>query len=295
MRYFLAVAEERNFTRAAARCRVAQPSLSKQIKQMEIALGVKLFERQTRRTRLTKAGRVFECEAKQTLEHSRRAVSLVHAIARQGERPLNVGISTLTDVPRLHRIVEQAQRSVTGLSVVTRDAYTPELVLGILRGTLDAAIVDLPVRARGLSILSLGSESVIAAVSEKHLLATRTNLQLADIAASPWVLLSRKIDPGRMAMERSVQTSGIEVPAIQDAGNLIELLDHVALGTYVALVRSSVSRLQRSGVLYKPIADAMQMEYAFLWRTDNRRPRLLSLRDAVYAFCQKRPSQEIVP
>ena len=294
MRYFLAVAEERNFTRAAARCHVAQPSLSKQIKQMEIALGVRLFERQTRRTRLTKAGRIFEREAKQTLEHSRRAVSLVHAIARQEERPLNVGISTLTDLPRLHRIVEQAQRSVAELSMATRNAYTPELVLGILRGTLDAAIVDLPVHARGLSILPLGSEAIIAAVFERHLLASRTNLQLADLAASPWVLLSRKIDPGRMAMEHSLQATGIQIPAIQDAGNLIELLDYVALGTHVALVRNSVSRLQRSSVLYKPIADAMQMEYAFLWRTDNRSPRLLALRDAVYAFCQKRPSQEIV-
>ena len=102
MRYFMAVAEERNFTRAAASCHVAQPSLSKQIKEMETRLGAKLFERQTRRTRLTKAGRVFEREAKQTLEHSRRAVSLVLAIARQAERPLNVGISTLTDLPRLN-------------------------------------------------------------------------------------------------------------------------------------------------------------------------------------------------
>ncbi len=287
MRYFLAVAEERNFTRAALRCHVAQPSLSKQIKQMETRLGVKLFERQTRRTRLTKAGRVFEREAKQTLEHSRRAVSVVLAIARQAEKPLNVGISTLTDVPRLHRLVEHAQRSVAGLPTVTRDAYTPELVLGILRGTLDAAIVDLPVRARGLSILPLGSEAITAAVSERHLLASRTSLQLADLAVSPWVLLSRKIDPGRMAMERSVQASGMQVPAIQDAGNLIELLDQVALGTHVALARNSVSRLQRSGVLYKPLADAMQMAYAFLWRMDNRSPRLLALRDAVYAFRQQ--------
>ncbi len=132
-------------------------------------------------------------------------------------------------------------------------------------------------------MLPLGSELVIAAVSERHLLASRTSLQLADLAVSPWVLLSRKIDPGRMAMELSVQASGMQVPAIQDAGNLIELLDHVALGNHVALVRSSVSRLQRSGVLYKPLADAIQMEYTFLWRTDSRSPRLLALRDAVYA------------
>ena len=95
MRYFLAIAEERSFTRAAKRCHVAQSSLSRQIRAMEINLDSQLFERLPRETRLTQAGRIFEKEANKSLEHSRRAVSLVSALTREKDRKLPIGASIL--------------------------------------------------------------------------------------------------------------------------------------------------------------------------------------------------------
>ncbi len=116
MRYFLAVAEERSFTRAAERCHVAQPSLSRLIHEMERTLGTRLFNRFPRDVRITAAGKVFEKEAVRTLEHSRRAVSLVRALERERDQRLRVGLSVLCDLPRVRSLVEMAQRSAKRIS-----------------------------------------------------------------------------------------------------------------------------------------------------------------------------------
>ena len=114
MRSFLAIAEERNFSRAAFRSHISQSALSKQIRTVETELGSKVFDRQTRQVVLTKAGRVFKHEVIQTLEHSHRAISLVRAIVKAEEEPIRVGISMLTDCSRLHYPLEKAEKFVVG-------------------------------------------------------------------------------------------------------------------------------------------------------------------------------------
>ena len=114
MRSFLAIAEERNFSRAALRSHISQSALSKQIKGVETKLETKVFDRQTRQVVLTKAGRVFKREVIQTLDHSHRAVSLVRVIVKAEEEPIRIGISMLTDRSRLHHPLEQAEKFVVG-------------------------------------------------------------------------------------------------------------------------------------------------------------------------------------
>ena len=100
MRFVVAVAEERNFTRAAERCNVTQPALSRQIANVEDTLGARLFERHTRSVIVTKAGHLFVREARQTLQQGQRAVSLVQALIRMEERPVSIGLSALADLVR---------------------------------------------------------------------------------------------------------------------------------------------------------------------------------------------------
>jgi DNA-binding transcriptional LysR family regulator len=106
MRPFLAISEERNFSRAALRSHISQSALSKQIKGVETKLETKVFDRQTRQVVLTKAGRVFKREVIQTLDHSHGAVSLVRAIVKAEEEPIRIGISMLTDRSRPHHPLE---------------------------------------------------------------------------------------------------------------------------------------------------------------------------------------------
>ena len=197
MRYFLAVAEEKNFTRAAERCRVSQPSLSKQIQNMERLLHVKLFDRHVRHVSISKAGRVFEKEARCAVEHSVRAVALVSALARE-EQVIRCGISALADFPRWHPVIQNAKRYAQGWQVDVETAYTAELLLSVLRGELDAAIVDLPLKAKGLRVLPIESEAMVLVLPISHSLSSHVAaLSLADVTQSPLVLLSEKIDPAR--------------------------------------------------------------------------------------------------
>jgi DNA-binding transcriptional LysR family regulator len=111
MRYFLAIAEERSFTRAAKRCQVPQASLSRQIRSMEVRLENRLFDSLPHDIRLTPAGKIFKNEASKTVEHGLRAVSLVQALKREQHQNLRIGLSTLCDLPRMRGLVETGRRS----------------------------------------------------------------------------------------------------------------------------------------------------------------------------------------
>ena len=119
MRLVVAVAEERNFTRAATRCHISQPALSKRVREIEAALGTRLFERHTRSVRITQAGHLFAREARRTIEQANRTVSLVRALATQEQRPVVLGMATLPDQLRIHGLIESAAKSKSAPSLIT--------------------------------------------------------------------------------------------------------------------------------------------------------------------------------
>jgi DNA-binding transcriptional LysR family regulator len=287
MRYFLAIAEERSFTRAAKRCHVAQSSLSRQIRDVEVRLEEKLLERLPRDIRLTDAGRIFQKEASKALEHSLRAASLVRCLRRQKEQTLKIGLSTLCDLPRVRTLIDTALRSAEQISVECTTTHTSELLLGLHRGKLDIAIVDLPIRSRGIGIHPIYSEPLIAVMPRSHPLTQRPMMRLFELKKQQLIMISRHIDPGSVSVEAMLRTAGIEASSLVPAANLIELLDHVPVHRSIGLMRSSAGRLRREDVLYKPLADSVQLETAIAWRTENRSPRLLSFRDALIALGQR--------
>jgi DNA-binding transcriptional LysR family regulator len=127
MWYFVAIAEERSFTRAAKRCHVALSSLSKQIRDLEVRLEEKLLERLPRDIRLTDAGRIFQKEARKALEHSLRAASLVRSLRRQKEQTLKIGLSALCDLPRVAQCRVSYRRS-SGLPKAVRIEIAPSQI-----------------------------------------------------------------------------------------------------------------------------------------------------------------------
>jgi DNA-binding transcriptional LysR family regulator len=284
IRYFLAVAEESNFTRAAKRCHVAQPSLSKQIHEIENTLGAKLFERLPREVRITEAGTVFQREAARALEHSRRAASLVRALEREKTRALRVGLSILCDLPCIQGLVATARKSARLCGTEPISGHSRELRLRLLRGGLDLAVVDLPIRGSGISALPICTEPLIAWLPERHSLATRPMVRFFDLKREQFVLVSESVDPGSAVIRNAMQQAGIEASSIHSAPSLIELLDHVALRESIGLTRRSAGRLKRDGLISKPFHSSVQLKTAIAWRADNRNSAALSLRDAVIAF-----------
>jgi DNA-binding transcriptional LysR family regulator len=287
MRYFLAVAQERSFTRAAARCHVAQPSLSRQIHAIEERLGTRLFDRLSHTVRITAAGRVFEKEAVRTLEHSRRAVSLVRAFEHENSQALRIGLSSQCDLPRVRSLVEKAQKCVNKISVVCVTGCTAELSLALLRGKLDLAVVDLQIGEREIDTFPIHSEPLVAVLPHRHPLVERPMVRLFELKKERFVLVSPQIDPGSRSVEAMLSESGIEVSSLSGVSNLIELLDHVALHRSIGLMRNSACRLRRDDVVCKPLAGSIQLETATAWRKENCNPRMVSLRDALIAFGQR--------
>jgi DNA-binding transcriptional LysR family regulator len=287
MQYFLAIAEERSFTRAAKRCHVAQASLSRQIRSMEIGLEAQLFERLPRDIRLTPAGKVFRKEASKALEHSHRAVSLVRSLKCEKDQKLRIGLSTLCDLPRMRALVETARKSAERVAVDCITAYTSELLLALHRGRLDLAVVDLPVRSRGIALFPIQSEPLFTVLPRNHPLTQRPMIRLFELKKEQITILSRQIDPASVNAEAMLLKAGIGALSIVPTANLIELLDHVPVHRSVGLMRSSAGRLRRDDVLYKPLADSVQLETAIAWRAENRGSQLLSFRDALIAFGQR--------
>jgi len=287
MRYFLAIAEERSFARAAKRCHVAQSSLSRQIRDVELRLEAQLFDRLPRGIRLTDAGRIFEKEASKALEHSHRAVSRVQAFKRQKEQKLRIGLSALCDLPRMRALVDAARKSAEQLTVESITANTSELMLALHRGRLDIAVVDLPIKDPGIGLRTIYSETLIAALPRQHPLMQRPMIRLFELKKEPLSIISRHIDSGSVAVEAMLRKAGIEGSSLVLSANLIDLLDGIPVHRGIGLLRSSAVRLRRDDVLYKPLADSIQLETAIAWRTDNRSSQLLSFRDALIAFGQR--------
>jgi DNA-binding transcriptional LysR family regulator len=285
MRYFLAVAEERSFTRASRRCHVTQPSLSRQIRALELSLGTRVFERLPREIRITPAGRVFEQEAAQALEHCRRAVSLVRALGREKSKQLKIGLSVLSDLPRMHALAQRAQKAVPEGSTECHQDNTADLLLALLRGKLDLAIVELPLKERGISAYPVHSEPLIAVLPHGHFLSARPMVRLFELKKEQVVSVRSKTDPAAVAIDAMLQHGG--VTSSHTVSSVIELLDHVALHRSVGLMRSSAGRLRRDGVVFKPLANSVQLETAIAWRTDDRNPVMVSFRDALIAFGQR--------
>ena len=286
MRYFLAVAQERSFTRASRRCHVAQPSLSRQIRALELSLGTRVFERLPREIRVTPAGRVFEQEAMQALEHCRRAVSLVRALEREKSQQLKIGLSALCDLPRIQALVQKAQKAVPELSTECHQDNTADLLLAVLRGKLDLAIVELPLNERGISAYPVHSEPLIALLPQGHFLSARPMVRLFELMKEQVVLLRSKTDPAAVVIDAMLQHGGIA--SSHTVSSVIELLDHVALRRSIGLVRSSAGRLRRDGVVFKPLANSVQLETAIAWRTDDRNSAMVSFRDSLIAFGQQK-------
>ena len=257
---------------------------------MEIRLETRLFDRLSRDIRLTPAGEIFKNEASKTVEHGRRAVSLVEALNREQDQSLRIGFSTLCNLPGMRSLVETARRSETQTAVKRVTGCTTELLVALHRGRLDLAVIDLPVKSRGISLIPIHSESLTAVLPQNHPLVKRPIVRLFELKKEQFAIIAQPSDPGTVHVEAMLGKAGIEASSVVPAANLIDLLDHVALQRSIGLMRSSAGRFRREGVVCKPLTGSIQLETAIAWRTENRNSRMLSFRDALITFGQRSSS-----
>jgi len=197
LRYFVAVAEEQNVTRAAARLHVSQPPLTRQIHDLEAELGVALFARSGKTIRLTDAGRVFLDEAKDSLRRVDEAVRAVRAVASGAQGELHLGYAPTPTVEILPKLLKAFSKRFPGVRVILHDHSSPEMLAGLREGRLHAALMMQPSKqaGRGIAFGELESYPVGVAVAGNHSFARRRRVTLEDACKEPIIAYSRKEYP----------------------------------------------------------------------------------------------------
>lgn len=264
LRYFAAVAEHLSFTRAAEHLHLAQQSLSQQIGALERSLGVRLFDRDTRGTRLTGAGQVFLPEARAILARADAAVAVVQRAGRGEIGHLNLAFLASTANYMLPPVVRALRERFPGLELTTHNGQIGELVAGLRDGRFDAAFTRPPLVA-DLATRTLATEPVCAVLPAGHPLATRAELHLADLADEDWVLTPRESwPPWHEKYDRDFTAAGFTPRVVQRASGVPNLLGLVAAGVGVTRLARSASSIRRTGVVFIPLAGD-QAETVIAW------------------------------
>jgi DNA-binding transcriptional LysR family regulator len=267
LRYVVAVAEELHFSRAAERLHVAQPSLSKQIRDLEDEIGIRLFDRTKRDVHLTQAGQAFVIHAKEALVHSQRAV---HA-AKATQQPDRFTLGHSPDInPRLLLSVRAIPAQLWKLTF--RSVFTMEQLQLIRAGELDAGVVILPVPDESLTIEPILVEPLVAALPEQHELCGKKALRLRDLRDVPLITIPKSLHPFFYDRMYSICVQEGFTPTIaQEATSFPEAMSLVADGVGVAFTRECYERFKCPGVVFRKIeGQPLAVESAIAFRKGER-------------------------
>lgn len=276
LRYFVAVAEERNFGRAARRLRLAQPPLSQQIQRLERDLGVTLFDRGKRPIQLTNAGLLLLDQARDLLA---RADQTVHAMAGAGRG--EVGQLTVGCVPSafydlVPEILRAYQDRYPRVRLIVSETDTTPLVRALLAGQLDVGFLRAAPNLPRLEVATLHREPVVAVLPSAHRLAGRPAIALAELAHDRFIMFPRQHAPENFDLLTSAcQEAGFSPEIVLERGAHHTQIGYVACGLGVALVPRSLRAVRLPGVTYKRLtAPAPSMRTAIAWSTTrDARPR----------------------
>lgn len=268
--YFIAVAEERHFGRAAKRLHIAQPPLSQQIRQFEEQLGVKLFDRTTRRVDLTAAGALMLERGRSILNDVEALQADVYQVGQGATGVLHVGFSGASTYSVMPRIVRAAGTAYPGLTLdLHGEMLTPAMERGLLEHTLDAAILRPPVSSPEIDFRIINREPLVVALPAHSPLASDRPLSMVELTEQRFVTYPPESVMYRMTADLC-REAGFQHRVSQMAQETSTILSFVAAGGGVALMPASVRSVQLRGVRYRELEDSPHAELAIAWRREDR-------------------------
>jgi DNA-binding transcriptional LysR family regulator len=281
LRYFVAVAEELNFTRAAERLHISQPALSKQIHSLETAVRAQLFARDRRTVSLTAAGTALLNVARPLLDRWDEGMAAVADAAAAAARTLRVGTLTALGRELYPSVIDHFAKREPGWRVELRSFGWADPTAGLRDHATDAAFLWLPTGADDIAVRVLATEPRYAVLSAGHPLAGRREIRFAEIANEPFVALPRAAGPLREFWLATDQRAGKPAVVAAEVASADEKFEIVSAGAAVALVSEGNAIVyDRPGIVCVPVSDLGPARLAVGWHRDDPRHAVRSFVDA---------------
>jgi len=245
-------------TRAARkRVYVAAPSLAREIRELELRLGYKLFTRHWRGVSLTPAGEAFIDEARKARSHIQRAAERGAAASRGETGSLILGHSPFLEAERLIEVEQRFAKALPSVKIQFRSAFSVPLLEWVLSETVHAALIALPIESDEIESECIWKQTLVAALPEGWPLAAKPVVSLAELSGMPGIWPAKSLYPSFYdSMEKSCQQAGCVLQIVKEASTSDELLDAVGNGLGFGLVQRSLSlRLQMKGVVFRELSE----------------------------------------
>lgn len=258
LRYFLTVAEELHFGRAALRLHLAQPPLTRQISALEAELGFKLFDRTSRTVTLTAQGRSFLPYARGVLEQVDLAQVIATKLAAGTAGQLALGyVSSIALSDLFSQSIQAFAQRFPDVQLTLVECASGSLGAQVADGRLDIGLSRLLPQNNEVQALSLGEERLVAAVSNDSPLASQTEISLAQLSAFPLILFPADYGSGlNQSIEQLYRHHGVPLHAGPTGRQITSIIALVAAGQGVALVPACTQSLMNKGVIYRPLVEA---------------------------------------
>ena len=269
LRYFVAVAEERHFGRAAQLLHMAQPPLSQQIKQLEEQLDTQLLVRTTRKVELTPAGELLLARARVLLlelEQLERDVRLVGQGATGVIRLGSTGSATFRLMPRL---IEASAQQMPGLQLNVRgEMLTPQMTEALTEGRLDLAILRPPVSGQDIDYMLLERDQLAVVLPAGHPLAAQPELELAALRHEKFICYPQYSAVNTVFIE-ACRRAGFVPDVAQEVSETSTLLSFVAAGLGIGLLPMSQYFPHDTKLVFRPLRNAPSVDLAIAWKAGN--------------------------
>ncbi|MDJ0633760.1 MAG: LysR family transcriptional regulator [Xenococcaceae cyanobacterium MO_188.B29] len=275
LKYFVAVAEELHFGRAAEKVQITQPVISDQIRRLEQELGVKLFFRTKRTVELTEPGKIFFKEAKQILERVEKAVDAVQKADRGELGSLMIGYTGPALYTLLPKIIRTFRDRYPQVELVLKEICTNEQVEALNSGNIEVGFLHPPVDGE-FEFISIMTEKMVLALPEDHPLTTFTKVPISKLSNQSFILFPRH--EGLSLYNRILlmcQQAGFAPKIVQEVTPQPTMIGLVAAGIGVSLVSESLQNINRPGVVYRKLdVTTPELELVAAWKKEKVSPVL---------------------
>jgi len=259
LRYFVAVAEELSFTRAAERLHIGQPPLSHQIQMLEAEVGARLLERSKRWVRLTEAGKLFLDDARRVLALSEQAVQTARRAERGEAGELRIGFTFSTPLtPLFATVVNHYRQRYPGVQLTLQEMSTLGQIDAIANRELDLGLVRPPelTQPAAVELTMLRRDPLVMVLPVRHPLVGKKRLTIADLKGEPLIMYPESVGTGiHLQINRLCKEAGFAPTIAMEAPEVSTIIGLVAAGCGVSVLPSAFSIIQMRDVVYRPLAD----------------------------------------